>query len=249
MSDADARKGTEPGKAGRGAVAGGTGGRNGSGSGSARRPGGGAARPPRPARPADPARPARPARPAKAAAGRKATANRQAAPGSPGPKPAKRRRIVITWGGTKGRPNRLTGRAGVLALVLCVLAIALVVPVRQYIGQQREREDLREQTRDHTAEVERLREELERWKDPAYVRQQARMQLHYVNPGDIAYSVVPPPAPTTSPGSAAKPQGEWPDSLWTSVREADAKPTASTAPQAPPPPPDETITDPRSGGR
>ncbi|MEU8135609.1 FtsB family cell division protein [Streptodolium elevatio] len=253
MSDADARKGTEPGKAGRGAVAGGTGGRNASGSGSggaARRTGGGAARPSRTARPSSSARPARPTRPAKAAApARKATANRQAAPGSPAPKPAKRRRIVITWGGTKGRPNRLTGRAGVLALVVCVLAIALVVPVRQYISQQREREDLREQTRDHREEVERLREELERWKDPAYVRQQARMQLHYVNPGDVAYSVVPPPAPTTSPDDAAKPKGDWPDSLWTTVREADAKPTPSTAPQAPPPPPDETITDPRSGGR
>lgn len=169
--------------------------------------------------------------------------------GASADKARKRRRIVITWGGSKTRPNRLTGRAGVLALVVCVLAIALVVPVRQYIGQQRERDDLREQTRDHREEVERLREELERWKDPAYVRQQARMQLHYVNPGDTAYSVVPPPAPTTSPGASAKPQGEWPQSLWTTVREADAKPTSSTAPQAPPPPPDETIADPRGTRR
>ncbi|WP_436776138.1 FtsB family cell division protein [Yinghuangia sp. YIM S09857] len=244
MSEADARKGTGSGRAGRGAAAGGTGGR--SGSGAARRPGassGGSARP-------RPSGAAKPGRAAKAAAPvRKATANRQAAPGGPAPKPARRRRIVITWGGTKSRPNRLTGRAGVLALVVCVLAIALVVPVRQYISQQRERADLREQTRDHREEVERLREELERWKDPAYVRQQARMQLHFVNPGDMAYSVVPPPAPTGSQDTAAKPQGDWPDTLWTTVREADAKPTPSATPQPPPPPPDETIVDPRSTAR
>ncbi|WP_308268059.1 FtsB family cell division protein [Yinghuangia soli] len=163
----------------------------------------------------------------------------------------KARRIVVTWGGSKGRPNRLTGRAGVLALVVCVLGIALVVPVRQYLSQRQERADLREQTQKHREEVERLRAELERWKDPAYVRQQARRQLHYVNPGDIAYSVIPPAAPATA--EAGKPgagtPSSWPDKLWTSVREADADPAKSTAPPPPRPAPAQTITDPRSSAR
>ena len=144
---------------------------------------------------------------------------------------AKRRRIVVTWGGARGRPNRLTGRAAVLVLVVSVLAIALVVPVRQYLDQRREREDLREETERRRAEVERLREELERWQDPAYIRQQARGQLHYVNPGDTAYVVIPPtpaaPAPEESPKDAA-----WTGELWTSVQEADAAP----GPGAPPTP-------------
>ncbi|NUU20667.1 MAG: septum formation initiator family protein [Streptomycetaceae bacterium] len=161
----------------------------------------------------------------------------------------KRRRIVFTWGGTKKRPNRLTGRAGVLALVVSVLAIALVVPVRQYVDQRRERADLREQTKKHEEEVARLREELARWNDPAYVRQQARLQLHFVNPGDTAYSVIPPAAPPASTDAHAKPQGKWPESLWTTVQEADADPPKPTPPPPPPPPPTQTIKDPRTPNR
>lgn len=144
---------------------------------------------------------------------------------------AKRRRIVVTWGGAKGRPNRLTGRAGVLVLVVSVLAIALVVPVRQYVDQQRDRADLRGETERRRAEVERLRAELERWQDPAYIRQQARGQLHYVNPGDTAYSVVPPPPPAPTPQESPK-DAAWTGELWTSVQEADA----AAGPNTPPPP-------------
>lgn len=168
------------------------------------------------------------------------------AAGGKGASGKRRPRIVVTWGGSKNRPNRLTGRAGVLALVVCVLGIALVVPVRQYIDQRQERADLREQTERHEAEVARLREELERWKDPAYVRQQARRQLHFVNPGDTAYSVVPPPAPAgPTPGASPTGPGAWPGNLWTTVREADADPKPSTPAPPPPPPPTDTIRDTR----
>ncbi|UGQ09342.1 septum formation initiator family protein [Yinghuangia sp. ASG 101] len=136
---------------------------------------------------------------------------------------AKRRRIVVTWGGPKGRPNRLTGRAGVLVLVVSVLAIALVVPVRQYLDQRRDRDGLRVETERRRDEVERLREELERWQDPAFIRQQARGQLHYVNPGDTAYSVIPPPPVAPSPGESPK-DGSWTGELWTTVQDADAAP-------------------------
>lgn len=155
------------------------------------------------------------------------------APGKPknGTRPkstAKRRRIVVTWGGAKGRPNRLTGRAGVLVLVVSVLAIALVVPVRQYLDQQRDRDDLRGETDQRRAEVERLRAELERWQDPAFIRQQARGQLHYVNPGDTAYSVIPPPPAAPTPGESPK-DASWTGELWTTVQDADAAPAPSTA--------------------
>ncbi|GAA4963172.1 hypothetical protein GCM10023205_28740 [Yinghuangia aomiensis] len=160
-----------------------------------------------------------------------------------------RRRLVVTWGGAKGRPNRLTGRAGILALVLCTLAIALVVPVKQYLNQRQERVDLREQTKKHEQEVARLQAEIERWKDPAYVRQQARKDLHYVNPGDTQYSVVPPPSATPSPGASGGPKGSMPSQLWDSVKSADATPPAKTAPTGPPPAPAESIGDSRSSRR
>ncbi|MDI2128798.1 FtsB family cell division protein [Yinghuangia seranimata] len=208
------------------------GGRNGNGDGGAPRPRAAAPRPAARPRPGGGPAAARP---------------------KPKPKPksdpaAKRRRLVITWGGGKGRPNRLTGRAGVLVLVVCTLGVALIVPARQYLDQRREREDLREETAKRREEVERLRLELERWKDPAFVRQQARLYLHYVNPGDTAYSVVPPPAPASaSPGATPSP-GSWPSQLWTSVRDADTGPKKPSVPP-PPPAPAATIVDPRTGGR
>ncbi|WP_436787644.1 FtsB family cell division protein [Yinghuangia sp. YIM S10712] len=157
---------------------------------------------------------------ARAGTARGATARSGAAPAR---STAKRRRIVVTWGGSKTRPNRLTGRAGVLVLVVSVLAIALVVPVRQYLDQRRERADLRGETEQRRAEVERLRQELERWNDPAYIRQQARLNLHYVNPGDTSYSVIPPPPPAPAP-TASPTDGTWTGELWTTVEDADAAP-------------------------
>lgn len=125
------------------------------------------------------------------------------------------------------------GRWVVLALVLLALAIALIYPLRQYLAQRDEIDALRESTRKQQIETERMRADLERWNDPAYVRQQARERLHFVFPGDTAYLVVPPvgdpgnPAPPT-PARAGPPP--WYGDVWDSVREADKAGTPTAAP-------------------
>uniref|UniRef100_UPI0008499431 FtsB family cell division protein n=1 Tax=Actinacidiphila rubida TaxID=310780 RepID=UPI0008499431 len=87
------------------------------------------------------------------------------------------------------RRNKLTGRAALLALVLCSLVVALAYPMRQYVAQRSDIADQRRQAREAEKKVEQLRQEKARWQDPDYVRAQAREHLHYVMPGETGYQV------------------------------------------------------------
>ncbi|WP_415952561.1 FtsB family cell division protein [Streptomyces sp. KLOTTS4A1] len=94
----------------------------------------------------------------------------------------------------QARRSRLTGRAALLALVLCSLIVALAYPIRQYVAQ---RADIAEQQRlleEERAETERLRDEKARWQDPAYVERQARERLHMVKPGEKGFMAADPSA-------------------------------------------------------
>ncbi|MFI0719052.1 septum formation initiator family protein [Streptomyces sp. NPDC021224] len=136
-----------------------------------------------------------------------------------------------------GRRNRLTGRAALLALVLCALVIALAYPTRQYIAQRSDIADQRREAQQAKKKVEQLREEKARWQDPEYVRTQARRQLHYVMPGEDGYSVAAPTASAGSAGghnraagtpgdaggqAAAAAHRPWYANLWDGVDHADA---------------------------
>ncbi|MET9290564.1 septum formation initiator family protein [Streptomyces sp. NPDC003077] len=101
----------------------------------------------------------------------------------------------------RGR-NRLTGRAALLALVMCALVVALAYPMRQFVEQRSEIADQRRQAEQAARDLDRLREEKARWQDPAYVRQKARQHLHYVLPGETGYIV------RDGSGSGRPPQGE-----------------------------------------
>jgi cell division protein FtsB len=130
------------------------------------------------------------------------------------------------------------GRWIMLTIVVLSLAVALVYPLRQYLDQRDDVDRLRESTRKQQAETERMRQELERWNDPAYVRQQARERLHFVFPGDTAYQVVPPGQPGNGapppPARAGSPS--WYDNLWDSTRDADKATRPSASPSVLPTP-------------
>ncbi|GGO88256.1 FtsB family cell division protein [Wenjunlia tyrosinilytica] len=122
------------------------------------------------------------------------------------------------------RRSRFTGRAAVLALVLCALVVALAYPTRQYIAQRAKIAEQREQTEKARERVEQLREEKARWKDPAYVKTQARQHLHYVMPGETGYTVVGPSSAssTHAPEAEAAAGRSWYENFWDGVDEADA---------------------------
>ncbi|CAL9541041.1 septum formation initiator family protein [Streptomyces sp. Tu 3180] len=122
----------------------------------------------------------------------------------------------------QARRSRLTGRAALLALVVCSLIVALAYPMRQYVSQRAEIADLQQEQDEARERVERLRDLKARWQDDAYAEQEIRRRLHYVMPGETGYIVIDPdPAGTshTDLGAADRP---WYANVWDGVDKADA---------------------------
>ncbi|EPD56768.1 MULTISPECIES: FtsB family cell division protein [Streptomyces] len=122
----------------------------------------------------------------------------------------------------QARRSRLTGRAALLALVLCSLVVALAYPIRQYVSQRSEISDLQRQKEQARQRVEQLRDLKARWQDDAYAEQQIRQRLHYVMPGETGYIVIDPHAgrqSRTELGAADRP---WYTNVWDGVDKSDA---------------------------
>jgi cell division protein FtsB len=121
------------------------------------------------------------------------------------------------------RRSRFTGRAAVLALVLCALVVALAYPTRQYIAQRSDIAEQREQAEQARKRVEELREEKARWQDPNHVKAEARERLHFVMPGETGYKIVAPEAGLDVQRSSARAGADrpWYGNLWAGVDAAD----------------------------
>ena len=79
----------------------------------------------------------------------------------------------------------------VLAVVVLVLGAVMLSPnITTFVQQQRELAQLRASVEEHRTAVEEIDAERARWKDPAYVRSQARDRLLYVMPGETQLSVI-----------------------------------------------------------
>ncbi|KOV98864.1 MULTISPECIES: FtsB family cell division protein [unclassified Streptomyces] len=122
----------------------------------------------------------------------------------------------------QARRSRLTGRAALLALVLCSLVVALAYPMRQYVSQRAEIADLRRQREQARERVEQLRDLKARWQDDAYAEQQIRRRLHYVKPGETGYVVVDPGAARPSRADLGAAHRPWYANVWDGVDKSDA---------------------------
>ncbi|ARP71833.1 acyl-phosphate glycerol 3-phosphate acyltransferase [Streptomyces pluripotens] len=122
----------------------------------------------------------------------------------------------------QARRSRLTGRAALLALVLCSLIVALAYPMRQYVSQRAEIADLQRQQDRARQRVEQLRDLKARWQDDAYAEQQIRRRLHYVLPGETGYVVVAPGAATQSRADLRAAHRPWYANVWDGVDKSDA---------------------------
>ncbi|MER5783868.1 septum formation initiator family protein [Streptomyces mobaraensis] len=121
------------------------------------------------------------------------------------------------------RRSRLTGRAALLALVVCSLIVALAYPMRQWVTQRSDIDDQRHRSEQAKEQVKRLREEKARLEDPAYVERLAREHLHYVRPGETGYTVVDGSGNARhrrDQGAADRP---WYVNLWDGVDTSDAR--------------------------
>jgi len=125
------------------------------------------------------------------------------------------------------RATRLTGRAAVLAVVICAIALSLAYPVREYVNQRRQIDALVAQQQSMLAQVKNLQAQQGRLSSPAYIEQLARQELNMCFPGTRCY-IVEGGQPRTSTAQAAKPEpASWYDKLWRSVQQADANPEST----------------------
>ncbi|MGW0766502.1 FtsB family cell division protein [Streptomyces sp. NPDC002676] len=122
----------------------------------------------------------------------------------------------------QARRSRLTGRAALLALVLCSLIVALAYPMRQYVSQRAEISDLQRQREQARRRVEQLRDLKARWQDDSYAEQQIRRRLHYVMPGETGYVVVEPGAAKQSRAQLGTARRPWYANVWDGVDKSDA---------------------------
>jgi cell division protein FtsB len=114
----------------------------------------------------------------------------------------------------QARRSRLTGRAALLALVLCSLIVALAYPIRQYVSQRAEIADLQRQQEQARQRVEQLRD--------AYAEQRIRERLHYVMPGETGFIVVDPGAARQSRADMGAADRPWYSNVWDGVDKSDA---------------------------
>ena len=122
------------------------------------------------------------------------------------------------------RSTRLTGRAAVLAVVICAIALSLAYPVREYIAQRQQIDQLLAQRAATSAQVAALQQEATGLGQPAYVEQRARDELHMCFPNEQCYEVISQQPPVTS-AKAKRPADPWYAKLWQSVQRADQEPS------------------------
>jgi len=132
-------------------------------------------------------------------------------------------------GPARSRP-RFTGRAAILAVVLCAIALSLAYPVREYIAQRRQIDQLQAQRSQIALQLKRLEHEQRRLHDPAYIEQLARDRLHMCMPTQKCYVIIEPIPANAQATAARRDQAPWYARLWSSVQQANEQPIAASAP-------------------
>jgi len=125
--------------------------------------------------------------------------------------------------GPRGPRPHFTGRAAVLAVVLCAIALSLAYPVREYIAQRRQIDQLQAQRSAIWLHLKRLESQSRRLDKPAYIEQQARDRLHMCLPTEHCYVIIGP-APKSAVAAARRSAAPWYARIWSSVQQADAAP-------------------------
>ncbi|MET4589973.1 septum formation initiator family protein [Arthrobacter sp. 754] len=119
-----------------------------------------------------------------------------------------------------------SGRMLALAVVMIAITIMLAPTVKIFFDKRAELAALSADIESRQAEQDNLRQQISRWQDPNYVKQQARDRINMVMPGESGYWVFGTdlPAGTSSSQTATAVQDPadlpWVDSLWESIRRA-----------------------------
>ncbi len=103
------------------------------------------------------------------------------------------RRVAVATGGALGLSS--TRRAALLAVVLCMVALSVAVPLRNYVAQRHELVTVRAEQDRLRSEVDQLQARERALTNPSEVQALARERLRFVMPGETPYMVQFPGAP------------------------------------------------------
>ena len=166
---------------------------------------------------------------------------------------------VIHPAGNSPVPARsFSGRLIVLGITMGVVTILLAPNVHTFVTQRTEIAQLREDISARQAQQDAYASELQRWDDPAYIKQQARDRVSMLMPGETGYWVyggedvegaqnsvdeakAAAVEATTAKKATEATEDPWVDSLWDAVKksaqvQAPAAPAVPSAPPATPAP-------------
>ena len=108
-----------------------------------------------------------------------------------------------------------------LAVVICAIALSLAYPVRAYLAQRQQIDQLVAQQQTMLAQVRNLQAEQAQLSDRSYIEQLARQELDMCFPGTQCYVVEGSQPLLTSPRPQQSGPQPWYAKLWQSVRQAD----------------------------
>lgn len=116
----------------------------------------------------------------------------------------------------------MSGRTAVIALVLSALALSYAYPVRTYLEQRSEINELRDAQAEQADRIAELEAERTKWEDPEYIRAQARERLLLVKPGEELVIIVDDPEGAAADAGVdldPQPQDSWYEDLWEGFKE------------------------------
>jgi cell division protein FtsB len=119
------------------------------------------------------------------------------------------------------------GRSMTLVLVLFLLSWTLAPPTQRYFAQRAQINAVKAQVAANNEALTEAAKQLQLWKDPQYIKTQARERLHFVLPGERQYIVTDSAEAQTAPTTAVAkdiPSGlPWYNRLIASITEVGAK--------------------------
>ncbi len=134
-----------------------------------------------------------------------------------------------TDSGNPGRPVRpgglrphVTGRAAILAVVLCAIALSLAYPVREYIAQRKQIDRLLAQGDQLSVRLKGLESQRRQLNNPVFIERLARDRLHMCLANQMCYVVIGPAAKKHA--HSGGPSEPWYARLWSSVQQANQRP-------------------------
>lgn len=108
-----------------------------------------------------------------------------------------------------------------MAVLLLFLVLVLAVPLRTYAEQRAELAETRENIARMEERTRELQAEKERFSDPEYIKEQARIRLGLVEEGETPFRIVDPALGTADGedpvGEETLPTAPWYEQLWDSV--------------------------------